>query len=233
MRVGRLLLIAVVLLAMIGMQGCAKTWSVDFTRVSNINNWLLSSDYIIVPGIGLVLEDSNNVTAPIVLTGDFAITVRFKLATTTDQRVLGAIWLGSIPNYPFSQSIISFYFEHGGASDPYFEIWTDGPTTDIDLMNTSSTEIPGMANNAINTYTIVKTGDNFEARLNGVLLWSWFNTRYESDTFYLTLNSSWLTNNQVIYKSVKIEADSSNMTPAATSLGMEAGGSLGDGSCPI
>ena len=233
MKTWKLLLIAVILFTMLGMQGCAKTWFVDFTKVSNINNWLLSSNYEIVPGIGLVLANSNNVTAPFLLTGDFSITVSFKLATTSAQRVLGAIWLGSIPNYPHSQSIISFYYEYGGISNPYFELWTDGPTTDTDIMRTSNVEIPGMVNNAINTYTIVKVGSSFESRLNGVLLWSWFNTRYESDNFYLTLNSSWLTDNQVIYKSVKIEADSSNMTPAAMSLGAGITSGFGDGNCPI
>lgn len=232
MKLGRLLLIAAILLSMMWMQGCTKTWSVDFTRVSNIDNWLLNSDYIIAPGVGLILETSNNVTAPLILTGDFSITVKFKLATTTAQRILGAIWLGSIPNYPFSQSIISFYYEHGGTSDPHFQIWTDGPTTDVDLMRTSDTVIPGMENNAINTYTIVKTGDSFEAKLNGVLIWDWFNTRYESANYYLTLNSANLTDNQVIYKSVRIEADNSNMTPAATMLGEGSGSGFGDGSCP-
>ncbi len=230
MKTCKILLIAAILLAMLGMQGCAKTWFVDFTRVSNIDNWLLHSDYVIIPGVGLVIDDSKNVTAPFVLSGDFSITVKFKLETTSEQRVLGAIWLGSIPNYPFSESIISFYYEHGGASAPHFQIWTDGPTTDVDLMRTSDTEIPGMDNNAVNTYTIVKTGDSFETRLNGELIWSWFNTRYESDIFYLTLNASWLTENQIVYKSVKIEADSSNMTPAATAIGSGITSGLSDGS---
>ncbi len=229
----RLLLIAVILLVMMGMQGCTKTWSVDFTRVSNIDNWLLKSNYEIIPGVGLLLDDSNNVTAPMILTGDFSITVRFLLDTDSQKRVFGSIWLGSEPNYPFTGSIISFFYRHGGVIDPFWEIWTDGPTTSVDIMATSSTEIPGMVNGTINTYTIVKTGDAFEARLNGTLLAEWLNTRYESATFYLTLNSGDIDNDQIIYKSVRIEADSSNMTPAALPLSEGTGSEFRDGSCPI
>ncbi len=197
--------------------GCVKSWSVDFVTVPDLDDWVLSSTYELAPE-GLVIEANNFVTAPFVLNGDFTITVKFKVATDITQRVYGAIWLGSTTGYPGGGSIISFFYRRGGAELPYYQLWTDGPSTDLLMIETSSTEIPGMLNEAINTYVLKKVSDHFLVTLNDTLIGEWDNISYESNDFYLTLNSGDLTTDQIIYKSVKVSYEDNGLTPLDSSV---------------
>jgi hypothetical protein len=232
MRKIRALLIVAAIVMMLMAGGCVKTWFVNFATVSNIDDWVLNSTYDLTTD-GLVIDANNFVTAPFVWTGDFTVTVKFNVATDITHRVYGAIWMGSLSGYPTSGSIISFFYRRGGVDLPYFQLWTDGPTTDTLIVNTSDLEIPGMVNDAINTYVLEKVSDHFTATLNGVLLGEWDNTRYESEDFYLTLNSGDLVDDEIIYKSVKVQYESGNMTPLAASVLTGSGASGFIGASPI
>lgn len=217
MRMSRTLLavIAFALLFIVG--GCVKTWSVNFVTVPDLDDWVLNSTYELVPE-GLVIATNNFVTVPFTIKGDFTITVNFKVATDMTKRIYGAIWLGSLTGYPNGGSIISFFYRRGGTELPFYQLWTDGPTTDTLQIATSDTEIPGMLNDAINTYVLKKVSDHFIVTINDTLIGEWDNITYESNDFYLTLNSGDLTSNQVIYKSVKISYEEGGLIPLASSV---------------
>jgi hypothetical protein len=197
--------------------GCVKSWSVNFVTVPDLDDWVLYSTYELAPE-GLIIETNNYVTAPFVLNGDFTITVKFKVATDITQRVYGAIWIGSTTGYPTGGSIISFYYQRGGVDLPYYQLWTDGPSTDLLEIATSSTEIPGMLNDEVNTYVLKKVSDHFVVTLNGTLIGEWDNITYQSDDFYLTLNSGSLTTDQIIYKSVKVSYEDGGLIPLDSSV---------------
>jgi hypothetical protein len=203
-----LILVAIALIATLG--GCSKTWSINFALVSNLDDWILTDEYELLPQ-GLLLTHDNCVTAPFTWIGDFTITVNFELAVDDIDTAYGSIWVGSTPLWQ-PEDLISFYFYSGGPNSGY-QLWTDGALHDWEFISYSTTEIPGIKNDSINSYVLQKAGNHFIAKLNGTLLSEWDNVIYDSDIFYLTLNSFNLTNAQIIYKSAKVKYEEGNMTP--------------------
>ncbi len=202
------LVIALIMVSILG--GCAKTWSVNFTTVPDIDDWVLKSYYALDPQ-GLILANDNYVTAPCVWTGDFTITVKFKLAATISNRVFGAIWVAGTTGT--AEDMLSFYYYYGGSIDPSFGLWVDGSAHPQVVINSSSTLVPGIRNDDINTYVLKKAGEHFTATLNNVELGDWDDITYDSVNFYLTLNSAFLAANEIIYKSVSVRYEDGNMTP--------------------
>ncbi len=204
-----LMLITISLILVLG--GCTKKWSVNFVTARDIDDWYRSGTYELISE-GLIIPNGSYITAPYYWSGDFTITVKFKLAATDVNRNFCAIWVGSSP-YWRPLNIISFPFYYGGGLAPQYDLWTDGEFHDEEKISSSTSIIPGMVNNEINTWVMSKTGGYFKVTLNDAVIAEWINDVYDSGIFHLSLNSVITTGDEVVFKSVSVEYENGNMSP--------------------
>ena len=128
--------ILLVLILILGLQGCAKTWFVDFTIADNIDDWKKqdwSSPFTCeLDSDGLYL-DGEVVTAPVGFNGNFTLTILFYLKTSVSSTLpYFNIVLAGGGDAPYTEFVSSVFFNLG---DPSMESYLNFLRVTISLVS--------------------------------------------------------------------------------------------------
>lgn len=175
MRRIRVIAVILILSALLTLQGCSKTWYVDFTKVSDVDDWK-KQDWSTPPHVvsvsasGLYV-DSVLLTAPFGFDGDFTMTVQFSLNVSASDFVLGLqLMLTGGGDAVYSEYISSDFYSLGlPPSDQYpegYSIYEGSPGRTL----AEGDEIPGLNRAGLNTYRFIKKGNSIKMFMNDDML---------------------------------------------------------------
>lgn len=193
-----------ILILILGLQGCTRTWFVNFTTADDIDDWNkqdwlppytceLNSD-------GLFL-DGKVVTAPVGFNGDLTLIILFNLKTSVSSTVpyLNLVISGG-GDAPYSEYISSIFLDLGNPSSESYSVSSASPP----LLLAAGEAIPEMERTGLNTYKLVKKGSNIKVYINGQIICDEVDTSYSNDWYFPVLDINTDGTDQVVFKSIKV-----------------------------
>jgi len=172
--------IFLIIILILGLQGCSKTWFVDFTVVDNIDNWKkqdwgisntfeLSSDGLFIDGKVL--------TAPVGFKGDFTLIILFSLKTAVSSTIpyMNFVLAGS-GDAPYSEYVNCVFFGIGDTSIESYLVSSAEPF--LSLANGEA--ISEMERTGLNTFKLVKKGSNIKVFINNRIICDAQETSYSN-----------------------------------------------------
>lgn len=91
MKYSRLAVLTLTVILCLSLQGCTRTWFVDFTKANSISGWKQQdwsdSPHTAETGPEGLYVDGKILTSPFGFDGDFDVTLSFDLDTTENERV--------------------------------------------------------------------------------------------------------------------------------------------------
>lgn len=207
----RWLAVIFVLMLLLALAGCTKTWSVKFNQFTDLSGWLQQdwfppSSLNLYPN-GLSL-DGKILSGPYGFDGDFTFTCAFE--TTC--------------GIGFTIPYISLFFSDGGYASPseYLSInlYDVGDITEesYSITSTGSTSlvtggtIPHLNRIGLNTLVLVKTGNHYVITLNGNPILDQFIMTLGFDYFFPYLYSVTDDDLQIRFKSISYKYDGNRIS---------------------
>lgn len=202
----RLLIAIMVVLAMLSIQGCNKTWSVYFNSVDDLNHWELQNisppyeTYISSDGLYL---DGMAAHAPYGFEGDFTLTLVFDLAVgeNNDLNIFQIVFSGG-EDSPITEYIMSNFMSLGSTFEDYY----NAEQAPYKLIS-SGFAVPGLERNGKNTYTFIRKGNNIKAYMNKAILFDYDYTSYSYTVFFPTIFIDADSHDQIAIRSIKVVYD--------------------------
>lgn len=187
MKGSRFVILIIATLLMFSLQGCSKSWSVDFTTVDDINDWKennYNSPYIHSLSSDGLFIDGDYLTAPIGFSGDFTLTVTFMLNQVEPMMVsMFEVNLNAGEDFPSTEYIrIQFKSMANGVSTGNYYISETAPYIMLD----SGASIPGLRSIGLNVLTFEKKGTHITISMNEGLLCDAYLSSY-SPTWYFPI----------------------------------------------
>lgn len=208
MKGNRLAFLAIVVLLMLSLQGCSKSWSVDFTTVDDIDDWK-EQDYNIphehsLSSDGLFI-DGDILTAPIGFSGDFTLTITFMLNDVEPMAVSAfEVFLNQGEDFPSEEYIrIQFKTMAGSISTGNYYITETAPTVSLD----SVASIPGLNSIGLNVLTFDKKGTHVTVHMNDGLLCDAYLSSYSPTWYFPILYVHGAATGRMFIKSIKVAYD--------------------------
>ncbi len=211
----RIAAIALLMLSIIILGGCREqgTWTVDFTDVTNIDDWEIWGDYSIGTD-GLWLDNESEVNAPVAFSGDFTLTLSFTLATKVDgygymelfftQDWDEDFWSGVFFNDFSSNSTIEYgAYEHDNIHDLSRDLFIDEDM------------ITSLDRNGNNVMEVVKLGNHFTVFLNDIQIFAYNQDDYYESNYYCPAlySDDWDNiTNSIFYKDITVEYNGTKVT---------------------
>ena len=206
MKIIRLISMLLLLGLVVGLSGCDEVWSVDFTEVYDVNDWMIFG-FQGGPGshnlysAGLLL-DYYGATGPYGFSGDFTMTVSFLLdldeAETVDLVVIG-IGDGS---ELYTEKHITLTLSNLGSETSEVLIVREIFGAEWDTI-VSRDSIPGIRRHGVNTFKLVKTGDRIKTYFNGTLLCDYLLEHYDLMFSFPIIASVQESSSKLYFQSVK------------------------------
>lgn len=203
----RLLVSVLVIVAMLGIQGCNKTWSVRFTSLDDLSGWVLQG--LLPPAEWDVSYDGlylNGVAAhsPFGFEGDFKMTLEFELHVGENNDLDSLMILftnGGLA--PFSDHIMSAFGYVGGPNEFYYseDVGTSNSLLNIGLFT------PGLDRDGTNIYRFEKHGIFIKAYINGAELFDNTISQYQYTTFYPSIYIGADSSDQIAIKGIRVVYD--------------------------
>jgi len=203
----RLLISVLVIVVMLGIQGCNKTWSVRFTSNDDLSGWIMQG--LLPPAEFDVTHDGfylNGVAAhsPFGFEGDFKMTLEFELHVGENNDLDSLMILltnGGLA--PFADHIMSAFGYVGGPNE--FNYSEDVGTSNL-LLNIGLVA-PGLDRDGTNIYTFEKHGIFIKAYINGALLFDNIISQYQYTTFFTSIFVSADSRDQIAIKGIRVVYD--------------------------
>lgn len=210
----RIVAFILVFCAVFTIGGCKpKLWSVDFTTVTDLDDWSGDGTYLLNDGgvVGLRLDEDSWVLAPVVFKGNFDLTVVFALLGKSGGN--GAFEVGFSGEEEDIHETAAYFELIETASEDVgygaYEIdWDDDHIYHnlfYDIGPMPSMHFDG---STLNTLLINKVGNHFKVYMNGTLLFDYNQGQYYDSSFY----SVWIwggsfsnVDDWVVFKSIKVE----------------------------
>jgi len=182
MKLTRLAIILALLVLLIGMAGCDETWSVDFTKVYDVNDWDIESfgggpGNVNLYGEGLFLNYYRAI-GPYGFSGDFTLTVVF-LLNADEVDTVNKAWIGlGDGTGMYTMQHIMLYLDSLGnpASESLHMTEINGGDFSTFL---ALDHIPAIRRHGLNTYRLSKNGDTIRAYFNGIFLCEYMLEHYD------------------------------------------------------
>ncbi|HOG52633.1 MAG TPA: hypothetical protein PLT03_02050 [Bacillota bacterium] len=203
----RLLLVILAIVVAIPLQGCekAKVWYVDFTTVTNLDEWLIEEDapYISTHDAEGLYIDGNKLTAPKGFTGDFVLTVVFTLDPPVGKYVNNfSISLTDGTTSPNEERIKAAFMNVGDDAIEHYSLIEEDPYAEL----ASGTGIAGINRTGTNTFIMTKEGNNLKLHMNTTQICSVFCSSYSNIySFPVLYINDQMDERIILIKSIKVE----------------------------
>lgn len=209
MRATKVAIYAFALLMMLSLAGCSRIWFFDFTGGASISDWHIDDwgGSYTRDDQGLKIDYLGFFT-PFAFTGDFTLTVVFTLDTTSEETTDFEIGLYDNIGTAISDNIVNNHFNNiGNTAFEYIGVSELGPSIDPDWNYTVTeyVEIPGIIRDGRNTYTLAKTGDDIEIKINGAGIADFTMGFYESDRFVIMIGCDPSDDGVVCFETIKVQ----------------------------
>jgi len=210
MRLGKLMMIALIVSLMLTAAGCSKTYFFDFTEEEDLiredGTWSSVCNLFVLSSEGLFMAP-DWVSAPHVYSGDLTATVRFDLNTDHDNFVsYFEIYLSTTNVFLNSEGFAGISFSNVGIDTSTFIIFHGNKDQGGTAYQGPQTPIPALNTVGLNTLVIEQKSGVFTFWLNGAFLATFNPSRYDTDLYCLTIGSSQDSQNDCLFfRDVKIE----------------------------
>lgn len=204
MKMTRYSAVFILIMLMLGLQGCGKVWSVDFTTAVNLNSWRQqdwTDPYTMTLDSDGLFIDGKLMIAPYGFDGDFSVSIVFSLSATEDTPLnLLNFAFGDGSDVPLVDAIQAVFSSIGTASEAYY-IEEASPTVTM----AQGSSISGIDRNGLNTFKFAKNGKRIKVYMNGTILCNKDFVNFPNGLFYLYLNVNAMEADQLIFKNVEVK----------------------------
>jgi len=166
----RIAVSVLLLMAVLALSGCTKTYFFSFKNLQSLVDyqgaWTLEEDdeWGFTPR-GFQSGDAN-VACPFRFSGDFTYTVKFYLKADATHLIDFGICLGDGTWYDTTENDLHIEFYNTNSATSYYYIYDhDQDGTDFEHYDIDE-DAPGLVTNGLNTFKLVKTGNNIRITFN-------------------------------------------------------------------
>lgn len=205
MKHSKIILAAAAIALMVGLAGCAKTWTVNFARVDSISDWQDDGEGTkeLVPGVGLNVE-GGTIGSPVAFDSDFEASLKFRLeASAGNYADLFFHFCDTITWNPDNYFNICF-INIGNEGKEGFQILESGKFNGTVVASGINLTLPYLHRNGDNTLLVKKTGNYIEMYMNGELIQEFVFTYCLGTKYYIRFGGN--TPGEAVFtmKSVKV-----------------------------
>jgi len=204
------LFISIVLILALN-SGCKEVtfdeWHYDFTDKLDDSDWHVDPTYSgtheVVFGQGLLLNDAHLVT-PVAFTGDFTMEVQFSLNVLNDTGIFMTFSIADEQDWEADNYVFATLDSIGWSGHEEWVVKEKGAMgSNYPIEENGS--IPNLDWHGLNTWKVVKTGNNFEFFLDGVSYGSFDSAYCRGSKYYLKLHcAAFLGGGTVYFKDVLV-----------------------------
>ncbi len=207
MRISRFMLIAVLICFSLLLTGCMKTWSVDFTRVADIDDWYYNDfgTKTLTEDEGLRIFGNGSVGTPFAFSGDFEATLTFMLNTDSENTAWLFLYPGDSNIWDPDNHLFIEFDGIGDVGSEDIHIADVGESTYIDAINLDDTTIPHIQRIGENKLIIRKTGSLMEILINDGLIVDFTLVRCEAQHFYINFGTKLYNSADFVFTSIKVK----------------------------
>lgn len=194
--------------------GCEpKIWSVDFTTVSNISDWLVSGPYALNEAgvVGLRLAPDSWVVAPVVFRGDFDLKLAFTLLGKTGGEMDFEMGFSGEAD-DIHETAVCFYGIANTGTDLYYGAWE----IDFDNEDTygylyeNTGPLPKLVADGltVNELIISKVGKHFKVYLKDTLIFEYNQGNYYDSSYYcpwIWVDNFSVPDDWIVFKSIEVK----------------------------
>jgi len=210
MRLGKLMMIVLIVSLMLTAAGCSKTYFFDFTEevdlVRDDGTWSSFGNPVVLSDNGLFMA-ANWIAVPHVYSGNLTATVRFDLDTDQDNYVpYFEVYLSAKNGFSNSQGYAGISFYNVGQDTAFYNIYHSNSSEGTTNYLESQTPIPGIDTVGLNTLVIEQRGGILTFWLNDAFIVAFNPSRYNVDLYCLNIQSTQDSQKSCLfYRDVKIE----------------------------
>lgn len=207
----RLTVCLLLIVFMLSIAGCEKTWVYDFAE-QGLGDWGSEEiseipgegQKLLSPGTGLVLSNYTAST-PITFGGDLTVEVDFMLDVNEDELAHFEIYIADGTVWRPENYIHSMFDTIGKMGMEYWQVSDFGSTGKDE--GSSGSALTDLNRQGPNTFKLIKTGDNHEVYMNTQQL-TVFNSVYcRSNYYYLTLSANLEGGGSVVFNDIRVKYD--------------------------
>ena len=207
----RYLAVIIMIMIMLALAGCTKTWSVKFNQFTNLDAWA-QQDWFPPSTINLYPDglslNGKILIGPYGFDGDFTFTCAFETSCGIGYTIPLIHLFFSDGGYAAPGQYLSINLNDVG--DPSGESYSITATGAASLVVGGS--IPFINRIGLNTIVLVKTGNHYEITLNGNPILDQFITTLGFDYFFPYLYAVTEDNLQIRFKSISYKYDGNRMS---------------------
>jgi len=205
----RLMLSMLILVLIVSISGCERTWVYDFVE-QGMGDWESEEiseipgegQKLLSPGTGLVLSNYTAST-PVAFGGDLTLEVDFTLDVTSDAFAHFEIYIADGTVWRPENYIHSMFDTIGKTEMEYWQVSDFGSTGKEE--EGSGETMTDLDRQGPNTFKLIKVGDSYEIHMNSQTL-AIFNAQYcRSDYYYLTLSANLEGGGSVVFNDVRVK----------------------------
>ena len=201
----RVLFVLIVIVAMLSIQGCNKTWSVVLNSQNSLNGWEiqdLASPYETFIFQDGLYVDGDVVHAPFGFEGDFTMEIVFDLHLDSSVLPMLQFLFSGGEDAFFSKFVASTFVDINNSTENYY-IAENPPYVALSYGNM----IPGLNLDGTNTYKFVKTGSHVIVYMGDQIICDNTLTSYPYTVFFPSIYVDAASQAQIRIKSIKVVYD--------------------------
>lgn len=209
MKTCRFSLAVLLLIALVSLSGCNKTWSFDFTETTDISDWnqdAAGGTLRSLDANGLVL-DGLAISTPMSFTGNVTATIEFALDTDSSDTLYLQFAFTDDPSYSAMDNYLMIWMDYVGAvGSEAFQVEDYNESTGSSIVTSLSNGniSPYLNRSGDNTFVMKKKNSEFEFYINGEFLDGGNMEHFNSQDCYIRLSSELSRGGTVYFKRISV-----------------------------